>query len=96
MFKRNLRKGLAILATSATVLWSVGVFLLVPVVAQAAAGRVGVLFALSHQVERLMCAIAHPPTDNAAQRIARGGHQNGRPEQIGVEFDQPKNGRLGA
>lgn len=40
MFKRNLRKGLAILATSATVLWSVGVFLLVPVVVQAAAGDI--------------------------------------------------------
>ena len=50
----------------------------------------GLIF--SDQGHRLVRAIAHPPTDDAAQGIAGGGHQNGRPEQIGIDFDQAKNG----
>jgi len=40
MFKRTLRRGITILATTATVLWSISAIALVPVVAQAAAGDI--------------------------------------------------------
>ncbi|MPN55981.1 hypothetical protein SDC9_203665 [bioreactor metagenome] len=42
-----------------------------------------------------MRAQPHPPAHGTAQRVARGGHQNGRPEQPGVELDEPKHGGLG-
>ena len=47
-------------------------------------------------LERALGAVAHPPADRPADRVAGGGHQHCRPEQLGVELEQAEHRRLAA
>ncbi|MPM13256.1 hypothetical protein SDC9_59612 [bioreactor metagenome] len=58
--------------------------------------RVARAAVLARGVPGAVRAQAHPPTEHAAQRVARGGGEHGGPEQFRIELDQPEHCRLRA